>query len=108
MPCQQQVFRAEGLRGLYRGVGPTTQRAAMLTATQVPSYDHTKHTLLNAGLFEEGLALHAVSSMIAGVTTALVTSPIDLVKTRMMNQPLDEAGRGLVSLAAALSWQVVV
>ena len=30
-----EIFRHEGLRGLYVGVGPTVQRAAILTATQV-------------------------------------------------------------------------
>jgi hypothetical protein len=32
-----------GLRALYRGVWPTTLRAAMLTATQLPVYDHAKY-----------------------------------------------------------------
>ena len=35
---------------------------------------------------EEGVPLHVVSSMVAGFNTALTTSPVDVVKTRMMNQ----------------------
>lgn len=31
------IARTEGIRGLYRGVGPTTVRAALLTAGQVLS-----------------------------------------------------------------------
>lgn len=30
-----EIFKKEGLRGLYVGVGPTVKRAAILTATQV-------------------------------------------------------------------------
>lgn len=91
-----KIAQKEGVRGLWTGVGPTVQRAAILTAAQIPSYDHTKHTLLNAQLMEEGPALHGVSSVIAGFVTALSTSPFDVVKTRMMNQKKDASGKPLV------------
>ncbi|XP_033746008.1 mitochondrial substrate carrier family protein ucpB-like [Pecten maximus] len=81
-----EIIRENGMRGLYVGVGPTVKRAAILTATQVPTYDHTKHTILNAGWMTEGAPLHVVSSMVAGFMTALTTSPVDVVKTRVMNQ----------------------
>ena len=74
------------MRGLYRGMGPTVQRAAIISATQVPTYDHTKHLLLNRGLFHEGLPLHVCSSMIAGFMAAVTSSPVDVIKTRIMNQ----------------------
>jgi len=90
------IGRKEGVRGLWTGVGPTVQRAAILTAAQIPSYDHTKHTLLNAQLMDEGPALHGVSSVIAGFVTACSTSPFDVVKTRMMNQKKDANGKPLV------------
>ncbi|ESP05617.1 hypothetical protein LOTGIDRAFT_152473 [Lottia gigantea] len=82
----KEIFQKEGIRGLYVGIGPTVKRAAILTATQIPAYDHTKHTLLNSGLMVEGPKLHIVSSMVAGLATALTTSPVDVVKTRIMNQ----------------------
>ena len=72
--------------GLWRGVGPTVQRAAIITASQIPSYDHTKHTLLNHQYMHEGFRLHFVASMVAGLVCATVTSPVDVIKTRMMNQ----------------------
>lgn len=90
------IARTEGIRGLWTGVGPTVQRAAILTAAQIPSYDHTKHTLLNAQLMVEGPALHGVSSVIAGFVTACSTSPFDVAKTRMMNQTKDTSGAPLV------------
>lgn len=90
------IARTEGIRGLWTGVGPTVQRAAILTAAQIPSYDHTKHTLLNAQLMVEGPALHGVSSVIAGFVTACSTSPFDVAKTRMMNQKKDVSGAPLL------------
>ena len=58
----------------------------MAISRQIPSYDHAKHTILNAELMKEGPALHVISSMIAGFMTALTTSPVDVIKTRIMNQ----------------------
>ncbi|KAK6179631.1 hypothetical protein SNE40_011945 [Patella caerulea] len=82
----KEILQKEGIRGLYVGIGPTVKRAAILTATQIPAYDHTKHTILNHELMEEGPKLHIVSSMVAGLATAVTTSPVDVVKTRIMNQ----------------------
>lgn len=79
------IARTEGLRGLFRGVGPTMQRAALLNAAQIPSYDHTKYTLISSGLMHEGISCHLVSSMTAGLVTAVVMSPIDLIKTRLVS-----------------------
>ena len=44
----------------------------------------------------EGYLCHFVSSMVAGVVAAAVTSPVDLVKSRVMSQPIDAAGRGVL------------
>ncbi|KAL4443483.1 hypothetical protein ABPG75_011220 [Micractinium tetrahymenae] len=86
-----------GLPGLYRGVWPTTVRAAILTASQLPVYDHTKHLLLShpatAGHVKEGPGLHFVCSMVAGFACAFTTAPVDIVKTRYMNQQFCGQGR---------------
>mmetsp|Transcript_78699 Transcript_78699/g.109032 ORF Transcript_78699/g.109032 Transcript_78699/m.109032 type:complete len:94 (+) Transcript_78699:545-826(+) len=58
----------------------------MLNGTKLATYDHIKHFLLDTGYFKEGKPLHFVCSVIAGVCIAIVTSPIDVVKTRIMNQ----------------------
>lgn len=36
--------------GLYRGVVPTVQRASLLTATQLGTYDEIKQALLRGGV----------------------------------------------------------
>lgn len=91
------IYRHEGgWPGLYRGVVPTTQRAAILTAAQLSTYDEVKYLLLGSGLMGEGLGLHFISSCLAGLAVATTTNPIDLVKSRFMNQPLGADGRGLL------------
>ena len=68
--------------GLFRGVIPTVQRAALLTATQLGTYDEIKHALLRGGWFQEGPLLHFCSGSVAGLGVAIVTSPVDTIRTR--------------------------
>eukprot|EP00038_Savillea_parva_P022567 m.37936 g.37936 ORF g.37936 m.37936 type:complete len:310 (+) comp5600_c0_seq2:27-956(+) len=92
----KDIYRDEGWAGLYRGTIPTVKRAALLTATQLGTYDHVKHGILNLGVLKEGVALHFSSGVVAGFAVAVTTSPVDTVRTRLMNQPCDASGRGLV------------
>lgn len=69
----------------------------MLNATQLSTYDHVKHTLINHGLMVDGKKCHFVSSFCAGVCVALITSPVDVVKTRVMNiDPSKPAYTGMI------------
>lgn len=85
----QAIVSNEGIRGLWTGVSATVKRSALVSATAVSSYDHTKHRILNAELLSEGPVLHIVASSIAGFVTNCVSSPIDMVRTRYMNQKKD-------------------
>ena len=81
----QSIYKETGtVLGLWRGCVPTVQRAALLTAAQIPAYDHSKHMLINRG-YKDGPEMHFVCSMFAGVCAAIVTSPVDMAKTRIMN-----------------------
>ena len=41
---------------------------------------------MNNCQIHEGIYLHVVSAMVSGLITVFVMSPVDLVKTRVMNQ----------------------
>jgi hypothetical protein len=84
-----EIYRTKGVLGYYQGVYPSTIRAALVTATQLSTYDHMKHGLINHNILNDGMFCNFVSSMMSGVMCALTTSPIDLVKTRIMNQRHD-------------------
>lgn len=81
------VGKKEGLAGLYKGWGPTMIRAAVLTGSQVSSYDQIKKLLISHGYMQEGLPLHTVASFFAGLICSLTTSPVDVIKTRYQNTP---------------------
>lgn len=43
----QDIYRYEGVRGLWRGVGPTAQRAVVIAAVELPVYDFCKNHLMD-------------------------------------------------------------
>ena len=74
-----------GVLGFYTGVGPTVIRATLLNSTKLGTYDSIKHALIDNGYFEEGISCQFVSSVFAGFFMTIVTSPMDNIKTRIMN-----------------------
>ncbi|XP_032236924.1 kidney mitochondrial carrier protein 1 isoform X2 [Nematostella vectensis] len=80
------MYRQEGIRGLYRGVGPTSQRAAVIAGVELPVYDSAKRFILDKKLMGDHPGTHFVASAIAGLAGAIASNPIDVAKTRMMNQ----------------------
>ncbi|KAG7294365.1 hypothetical protein NEMBOFW57_004436 [Staphylotrichum longicolle] len=80
-----RMVREEGVASVFRGVWPNSARAAAMTASQLASYDVFKRTLLRATPMQDNLATHFVASFLAGVVAATVTSPIDVIKTRVMS-----------------------
>lgn len=81
-----RIVSEEGLKGLWKGVGPAMARAGALTASQLATYDESKRVLVKRTPLQEGFILHLISSMVAGVVSTLMTTPIDMIKTRLMLQ----------------------
>lgn len=81
-----RLAREEGLaKGWFRGVWPNSIRAAAMTASQLASYDSAKRVLLATTPLTDSLAAHLIASFLAGMAAATVTSPIDVIKTRVMS-----------------------
>jgi len=70
------IWRRGGLRGLYTGATPTVARAAILTGSQLSSYDHSKRMLLRSHWFQDTPATHFVASVISGLVTATAVNPV--------------------------------
>jgi hypothetical protein len=90
------IARTEGLRGLYTGVSPTVQRAAVVAAVELASYDECKVLLVKWGFSGTSVLTHFGASIMAGFLSSIASSPLDVMKSRVMNQPVDPVtGKGL-------------
>ena len=77
------ALQTEGVvKGLWRGVGPTMSRAALLSAGQLSSYDHSKTLLLRAGWLDDGKTLHIVAAIISGIVATVCCNPGGAFHTR--------------------------
>lgn len=84
--CFLDMYKTEGVKGLWRGVGPTAQRAAVVAGVELPVYDITKKHLIRADFMGDNVLNHLFSSFVAGLAGAIASTPIDVVRTRLMNQ----------------------
>ncbi|XP_046309990.1 kidney mitochondrial carrier protein 1 isoform X2 [Marmota monax] len=80
------IYQQEGTRGLWKGVSLTAQRAAIVVGVELPVYDITKKHLILSGLMGDTVYTHFLSSFTCGLVGALASNPVDVVRTRMMNQ----------------------
>ncbi|KAJ2784413.1 hypothetical protein H4R18_001123 [Coemansia javaensis] len=80
-----RIAREDGVGGLFKGVVPNVSRAILMTGAQLCSYDAFKELLLATPYFREGLLVQFTASLMSGFVSTTITSPFDVVKTRVMN-----------------------
>lgn len=80
-----EIFRGEGITGFWRGMNPNIMRCFIGNACEIGFYDTTKQELLKRGI-PDGIGTHFGASTVAGIISALFSTPADVVKTRLMNQ----------------------
>uniref|UniRef100_A0ACD6AKX1 Uncharacterized protein n=1 Tax=Avena sativa TaxID=4498 RepID=A0ACD6AKX1_AVESA len=81
-----RMTRDEGVRSLWRGSSLTVNRAMIVTASQLATYDQAKEAILaRRGPGADGLVTHVAASFAAGIVAAAASNPVDVVKTRVMN-----------------------
>lgn len=83
----RRIPKEEGFAGFFRGLGPSVSRAAVINGCGIASYDHSKQLTKRLTGAEEGLTARVTGALISGLVSALVSSPFDVVKSRLMNQP---------------------
>jgi solute carrier family 25 uncoupling protein 8/9 len=79
------IGQQEGVRGLWRGAIPNITRNAVVNAAELVSYDLIKTQILRNQLMSDNLPCHFVSAFCAGFITTIFASPVDVIKTRIMN-----------------------
>lgn len=84
-----RMVKQEGIRSLWTGSYLTIQRAMIVTACQLATYDQVKESFISSNLFRDGLAVYLIASCFAGFVAAVASNPIDVVKTRIMNMKIE-------------------
>lgn len=88
-----KIIRAEGVRGLWKGVFPNVQRAFLVNMGELACYDHAKRFIIGHQIANDNIYAHTLASIMSGLSATTLSCPADVVKTRMMNQVVGEGGK---------------
>ncbi|EDV34177.1 uncharacterized protein Dana_GF21108, isoform C [Drosophila ananassae] len=92
----REIVQRGGVRGLWKGSIPNVQRAALVNLGDLTTYDTIKHLIMDRLQMPDCHTVHVLASVCAGFVAAIMGTPADVVKTRIMNQPTDDKGRGVL------------
>lgn len=76
------IGRSEGIRGLYRGLGPTVLANAPFSALYYTFYTRLQDRLRDQGTLPS-TAVNFASGAVAAIAATLITQPADVVRTRV-------------------------
>ncbi|GAC95791.1 hypothetical protein PHSY_003367 [Pseudozyma hubeiensis SY62] len=121
-----KVFQEAGLRGYYRGFGSTVGREIPFTCIQFPLYEKLKLEMARSRLRSQGVPIDTIANdgiltsvsdlelvrnlptwqaglagSIAGAIAAGLTTPLDVVKTRIMLHTKQAAATGTKSASGS-------
>ncbi|XP_019434092.1 PREDICTED: nicotinamide adenine dinucleotide transporter 1, chloroplastic-like [Lupinus angustifolius] len=83
----EQIFRKEGLRGMYRGLAPTVLALLPNWAVYFTMYEHLKSLLhSDDGSHHLPVGANMIAASGAGAATTMFTNPLWVVKTRLQTQ----------------------
>jgi Mitochondrial carrier protein. len=77
------ITKKQGFFGFYKGFSALCIRELPFDTMQMVTFQ----TLAYLNLFENGTLGYYINGGIAGGITAIITTPVDVVKTRMMTSP---------------------
>lgn len=83
-----EIHRTGGVSGFYRGLEANIMRAMVLNGTKMACYDVIKQKINDAGVVPKGLATNFCAAFSAGFFMACTVTPFDMIRTRLMNQPM--------------------
>lgn len=78
-----RILREEGIKTFFSGSGPFVQRAMLVGAVQVGTYDQFRQMYREMGIRHEFLNVF-YASMTSGLIYSLVTMPFETAKNRMV------------------------
>lgn len=97
----KKVWNKDGFKGFWPGLRPNVVRTFLVNGAEIGTYDESKLLLLES--VGDGLVAHISASFVAGLASACVSTPADVVKTRFMNAAgSDQAYKGIMHTAYSI------
>nr|XP_020027089.1 mitochondrial brown fat uncoupling protein 1 [Castor canadensis] len=81
------IATTESLTTLWKGTTPNLLRNIIINCTELVTYDLMKGFFVKNKILADDVPCHLLSALIAGFCTTLLSSPVDVVKTRFINSP---------------------
>lgn len=91
----RDIHRQHGLRGLWRGVEGAVPRLMLGSALQLSTFSYLKEAVRRSGWVEDERWVPVLASLLSSVNIILFMEPLDVVRTRLYNQPTDARGKGI-------------
>jgi len=104
------VYRVEGARALFKGLGPNLIGVVPARSIQFFTYGNSKRLIADYtnGGNSEAWWVHLAAAVTAGVTTSTATNPIWMVKTRLqLDRNVAKQTGGLVKRQYKNSWDCI-
>jgi len=95
------IYGGAGILGFWRGWQPNVARCFIGNACEIGCYDEAKTRLIAAGV-PDGPLGHFGASGVAGTVSAIFSTPVDVVKTRLMAQAGGVATDGVVQYTGVI------
>jgi len=95
----KRIFTEEGPGAFFRGCGPFVNRAMLVGAVQVGTYDQFRGTFKSWGITNPTMNVFA-ASMTSGLLYSIVTMPFETAKNRMAFQKPDPVTKVLAYRSA--------
>ena len=89
-----RIIKEEGVSAFWRGSVPFVNRAMLVGATQVGTYDQFRATFAKWGV--TGTSNAVAASMVSGLLYSLITMPFETAKNRMAFQKPDPVSKQLL------------
>jgi solute carrier family 25 (mitochondrial uncoupling protein), member 8/9 len=85
--CLKQIYLKRGARGFFGGIGLNLLRNSVMNAAELTTYDSARQYVLCHTHLSDAPQLYLFYGIAAGIVGSLVAQPIDILKTRVMNNP---------------------
>ena len=85
LDCYRKIIGEKGIPGLWVGVFPNMARNATINAAELASYDQFKQIAISWGFNPNLKSTHITCAFAAGFVAVVFGSPVDVLKTRLMN-----------------------